>query len=171
VSGSRQGIDAVLAAASREHVRARRVRTGCAFHSNHMDRVLPRLAADAALLSIHEPSTPLVSSVTADWAGGATVSDPAYWSGRVRAPIRFREGIARLYAEGFRTFVEIGAHPMLLPILRRDPALADITCIETARRGEGDAGVMMAALARLPRRPRFVGIAPRPPQRRPEIEQ
>ena len=171
VSGPRQGIEAVLAAASRQHVRARRVRTGCAFQSNRMDRVLPRLAADAAALSIHEPSTPLLSSVTADWAGRATVSDPAYWSGRVRAPIRFREGVARLYAEGFRTFVEIGAHPMLLPILKRDSAIPDITCIETARRGESDAGVMMAALARLPRRQRFVAMEPRPQPRRAEIEQ
>lgn len=183
VSGSRAGIEAVLAAAARAHVRGRRVRTGCAFHSTRMDRVLPRLAADAAELPVHEPSTPLVSSVTADWVCRSTVSDPSYWSGRVRAPIRFREAIARLYAEGFRTFVEIGAHPMLLPILRRDTTLADVTCIETARRGESDATVIMAALARLPRpgatlavRPpprgrRFTGTEPRPRQRRPEIEQ
>jgi acyl transferase domain-containing protein len=183
VSGSRAGIAAVLAAAAAGHVRARRVRTGCAFHSQRMDRVLPQLAVDAAALSIHEPKTPLVSSVTADWVSRATVGDPAYWSGRVRAPIRFREGIARLYAEGFRTFLEIGAHPMLLPILRRDAGVADITCIETARRGEDDAAVLMAALARLPRSGASLALpapasAPRPvveseprPRPRREIEQ
>jgi acyl transferase domain-containing protein len=151
VSGTRAGIDAVLAAAARGHVRGRRIRTGCAFHSSLMDRVLPQLARDAAAMSLHKPSTPLISSVTADWVSRATLADPAYWSGRVRAPIRFRDGIARLYAEGFRTFIEIGAHPMLVPILKRDAAIADVTCIETARRGEDDAVVTMAALARLPR--------------------
>lgn len=151
VSGTRRDIDAVLASAARQHVRTRRIRTGCAFHSSRMDRVLPALAQHASAVSFHKPTTPLLSSVTAEWVSRATAGDPAYWSSRVRAPIRFRDGIARLYAEGFRTFVEIGAHPMLLPILRRDAALAGIRCIETARRGEEDTMVMTAALVRMPR--------------------
>jgi acyl transferase domain-containing protein len=93
----------------------------------------------------------VLSSVTADWLSRTAMSDPGYWSGRVRAPIRFRDGIARLHAEGFRTFVEIGPHPMLLPIVRRDAGAPDSLCIETARRGEDDADVTMAALSRLPR--------------------
>jgi acyl transferase domain-containing protein len=164
VSGSRSAIDAVLVAAGREHVRARRIRAGCAFHSSRMDRLLPQLVADAAAMSLRDPSTPLLSSVTADWASRSTVADPAYWGGRVRAPIRFRDGIARLYAEGFRTFVEIGAHPMLLPILKRDAALTDLICIETARRGENDAAVTMTALARLPRPGASLGMYA-PPRR------
>ena len=151
VSGPCSAIETLLAAAARAHVRARRVHTGCAFHSSRMDRVLPAIERDAAATLFHEPATPLLSSVTADWVSLPTVSDPTYWSGRVRAPIRFSDGIARLYAEGFRTFVEIGPHPMLLPIVRRDAAAADSICIETARRGEDDAAVTMMALARLPR--------------------
>jgi epothilone polyketide synthase D len=151
VSGPCSAIDTLLASAARAHVRARRVRTGCAFHSSRMDRALPSIERDAAATSFHEPATPLLSSVTADWLTLAALNDPSYWSGRVRAPIRFRDGIARLYAEGFRTFVEIGPHPMLLPIVRRDDAGLDSVCIETARRGEDDAAVTMAALARLPR--------------------
>ena len=170
VSGTRRAIDAVLASAARQHVRARRVRTGCAFHSSRMDRVLPALAQQAAAASFHKPSTPLLSSVTADWVSRATVGDPAYWSGRVRAPIRFRDGIARLYAEGFRTFVEIGAHPMLLPILRRDPALAGIRCIETARRGEEDTMVMTAALVRMPRPGASLAAYTPPGGRRPGVD-
>jgi hypothetical protein len=40
---------------------------------------------------------------------------------------------------------------MLLPIVRRDAMVGDSLCIETARRGEDDAVVTMAALAALPR--------------------
>ena len=151
VSGPSGAIDALLVAAAREHVRGRRVRTGCAFHSSGMDRVLSAVARVAAAPSFHEPATPLLSSVTADWLSRGTLSDPAYWRGRVRAPIRFRDGLARLQAEGFRTFIEIGPHPMLLPLVRREAAAADVTCIETARRGEDDARVTMTALSRLPR--------------------
>jgi acyl transferase domain-containing protein len=151
VSGPSDAIDALMAAAAREHVRARRVRTGCAFHSSGMDRVLPAVARVAAAPSFHEPATPLLSSVTADWLSRDGLSDPAYWRGRVRAPIRFRDGLARLQAEGFRTFIEIGPHPMLLPLVRREAAANDVTCIETARRGEDDARVTMTALSRLPR--------------------
>lgn len=151
VSGPATAIDALLEAAARAHVRARRVRTGCAFHSSGMDRVLPALDRDAAAPAFHRPATPLLSSVTADWVSLTVLNDPGYWRGRVRARIRFREGLARLSAEGFRTFVEIGPHPMLLPIVRRDAAAVGGACIETARRGEDDARVTMAALARLSR--------------------
>lgn len=151
VSGPAAAIDALLDAAARGHVRARRVRTGCAFHSSGMDRVLPALERDAAAPAFHRPATPLLSSVTADWVSLPVLNDPAYWRDRVRARIRFRDGLARLYAEGFRTFVEIGPHPMLLPIIRRDTAVIDSVCIETARRGEDDARVTMAGLSRLPR--------------------
>jgi acyl transferase domain-containing protein len=151
VSGPTAAIEALLESAARAHVRARRVRTGCAFHSSGMDRVLPALERDAAAPSFHEPATPLLSSVTGDWLSLPCLRDPAYWSRRVRAPIRFRDGLARLDAEGFRTFVEIGAHPMLLPVVRREVGGSADSCIEAARRGEDDARVTMAALGRLSR--------------------
>jgi len=151
VSGPSTAIDALLSAASREHVRARRIRTGCAFHSSAMDRALAAIERDAVAPSFHEPATRLLSSVTGDWVSLPSLNDPAYWSGRVRAPIRFRDGLARLHAEGFRTFIEMGAHPMLLPLIRRDAAATGNTCIETARRGEDDAVVTMAALSRISR--------------------
>ena len=151
VSGPSAAIDALLRDAARQHVRARRVPTGCAFHSSAMEQVLPALERHAADTSFHEPATRLLSSVTADWLSLPALSDPAYWSLRVRAPIRFRDGLARLHAEGFRTFVEIGAHPMLLPLIRRGAAAAGSTCIETARRGEEDAVVTLAALSQIPR--------------------
>jgi acyl transferase domain-containing protein len=151
VSGPVAAIEALLGDAAREHVRARRVRTGCAFHSSAMEQVLPALERDAADASFREPATRLLSSVTADWLSLPALGDPVYWSRRVRAPIQFREGIARLHAEGFRTFVEIGAHPMLLPLIRRGAAAIGSTCIETARRGEDDAVVTVAALSQVSR--------------------
>ena len=166
VSGPANAIDALIAAAAKDHVRARRVRTGCAFHSSRMDRALAAMERDAAAPSYHEPATPLMSSVTAEWLSLSTLSDPSYWSGRVRAPIRFHDGVARLYAEGFRTFVEIGPHPMLLPIVRRDAATSDSLCIETARRGEDDAVVTMAALGRMPRASASLALYMPPARRR-----
>ncbi|HET7695297.1 MAG TPA: acyltransferase domain-containing protein [Vicinamibacterales bacterium] len=150
VSGSSAALDALLIAAGRRHIRGRRIRAACAFHSSRMDAVLPALERDAALPSFEEPATPLLSSVSATWLSRRRLNDPSYWGARVRAPIRFRDALARLYAEGFRTFVEIGPHPMLLPIVRRETA-GGATCIETARYGEDDAVVTMAALSRLPR--------------------
>jgi acyl transferase domain-containing protein len=151
VSGPSAAIDALLADAGRAHVRARRVRTGCAFHSSRMERLVPAVERDAAAPSFHEPATRLLSSVTADWLSLSALNDPTYWGRRVRAPIQFRDGLARLHAEGFRTFIEIGPHPMLLPLVRRGAAAMGSTCIETARRGEDDAVVTMAALSQVSR--------------------
>jgi rifamycin polyketide synthase module 9/10 len=56
-----------------------------------------------------------------------------------------------LYDRGHRVFVEIGPHPMLLPLVRRWFADADLACVETARRDQDDALVTAVALAQLTR--------------------
>jgi phthiocerol/phenolphthiocerol synthesis type-I polyketide synthase E len=149
VSGPATAIGELLDAAAGAHIKARRVRTACAFHSRCMDPVLPAIEREAAVVAFRGPRVPLMSSVNGEWLSTATLRDPLYWSRRVRAPVRLVDALTRLHDEGFRTFLEIGAHPMLGPVVRRSVGPEDLVCVETARRGQDDVMVTAAALSQL----------------------
>lgn len=145
VSGSAEGIDAFIRVATERKIHVRRVRAACAFHSSAIDAVLPWLVADAESIRFASPRIPLFSSVAAEWLSAGTLADPAYWGRRVRQPIRLWDSVRRLRADGFRVFVEIGPHPMLLPVLRRAAETADAVCVDVARRNADGVSVTAEA--------------------------
>ena len=114
-----------------------------------MDPILPAIEREAATAAFRGPRVPLLSSVTGEWLSAAALRDPRYWSRRVRAPIRLVDALTRLHDEGFRTFLEIGAHPMLRPVVRRWVGPEDLVCVETARRDQDDVMVTAVALSKL----------------------
>nr|WP_139131519.1 type I polyketide synthase [Micromonospora halophytica] len=118
--------DAVLAAA--HGFRSRRLRVSHAFHSALMEPMLDDLADVVDGLEFHPPAIP--------FAGNPPVDEPAYWVRQVREPVRFADAVA---ASGVDTFLEIGP----------DRALSAVTegAHPVMRRGEGDAGLLLAALA------------------------
>ncbi|QFZ20341.1 type I polyketide synthase [Saccharothrix syringae] len=120
--------DAVLRAA--EGLRAKRLAVSHAFHSPLMEPMLEEFREVVRGLEFHEPTTPVVSSVSADgdW------TDPEYWVRHVRETVRFADAARRLVEAGVTTFVEVGPDAVLsgllgavlpegsaaLPALRRD---------------------------------------------------
>ncbi|OKI30409.1 hypothetical protein A6A28_36650 [Streptomyces sp. CB03578] len=55
---------------------------------------------------------PFYSTVEAGVVDTASL-DAEYWFGNLRRPVRFQETVEQLLADGFRVFVECGAHPVL----------------------------------------------------------
>ncbi|MFC9031287.1 amino acid adenylation domain-containing protein [Streptomyces arboris] len=83
----------------------RRLRVSRAFHSPLMRPVAERLAAAARALTLHEPSVPLMSTVTAEWQ---PVLGPEYLREHALRPVLFGAAVERLAGEGYDTFVEVG---------------------------------------------------------------
>ena len=50
------------------------------------------LVADVPL---SEPALPFVATLTGEWADGAPLTQPAYWSAQLRSTVRFADGLAR----------------------------------------------------------------------------
>jgi acyl transferase domain-containing protein/NAD(P)-dependent dehydrogenase (short-subunit alcohol dehydrogenase family)/acyl carrier protein len=118
--------DAVLAAA--QGFRSRRLRVSHAFHSALMEPMLDDFAAAIGGLEFHPPSIP--------FAGNPPVDQPAYWVRQVREPVRFADAVA---AAGVDTFLEVGPDRTLSAVVEG--------AHPTMRRGEGDQGLLLAALA------------------------
>ncbi len=118
VSGETAAVDALVTAA--EAAGARRVVklpiTG-AFHSPLVASAVDRLRPAVEEADWHEPSTPFMSTVTAqiepaERLGGILLD-------QLTAPVKFTQAVKALVAGGADTFVEIGPGQVLSGLIRR----------------------------------------------------
>ncbi|MFD7919477.1 SDR family NAD(P)-dependent oxidoreductase [Streptomyces sp. NPDC059740] len=93
---------------------------------------------------------PFFSTVVGDWVGGERLG-ARYWYANVRETVRFAEAVEALARSGYRSFVEVSAHPVLLTsveeVLDADPELPDPVTVATLRREQGDATRLLTALS------------------------
>ncbi|MFJ9637464.1 amino acid adenylation domain-containing protein [Streptomyces sp. NPDC101178] len=83
----------------------RRLRVSRAFHSPLMRPVAEQLADAARALTLHDPSVPLMSTVTGAWQ---PVLGPEYLRNHALRPVLFGAAVERMAGEGYDTFVEVG---------------------------------------------------------------
>jgi acyl transferase domain-containing protein len=95
------------------------------------------------------PAIEMLSTLTA--APLVAAPDVGYWVQQMVRPVRFRDAIRRLVADGRRTFVEVGPHPVLrssIVATLRDAGVAGAAVASTRRDGD-EAADVRAGLARL----------------------
>lgn len=105
LSGSVLGVERAARDLDALGIPVRRLRVSRAFHSPLMRPVAERLADAARALTLHEPSVPLMSTVTAEWQ---PVLGPEYLREHALRPVLFGAAVERLAGEGYDTFVEVG---------------------------------------------------------------
>ncbi|MGZ3146191.1 beta-ketoacyl synthase N-terminal-like domain-containing protein [Lentzea chajnantorensis] len=138
VSGDEDTVDALVAQWKEEGLRARRVAVDYASHSPHVDSVRRQIVEALAEIRPLQGSTPFFSTADCAWADRL---DAAYWAHNLRAPVRFGEATEALLAQGFRHFVEVSSHPVLVAAVEDTVTAADIddaVVVGSLRRDEGD---------------------------------
>lgn len=126
LSGSVLGVERAGRDLDTQGIPVRRLRVSRAFHSPLMRPVAERLADAARALTLHEPSLPLMSTVTAEWQ---PVLDPEYLREHALRPVLFGAAVERLAGEGYDTFVEVG-HGATLSGAARAAAAAGVRPVE-----------------------------------------
>ncbi|NUT51114.1 MAG: acyltransferase domain-containing protein, partial [Saccharothrix sp.] len=106
--------DVVLAVAADFKARGhstKRLKVSHAFHSPHMAPMLARFAEVVEGLTVHPPTTPIVSTVT----GRVTddLSSPEHWVRNVRGTVRFLDAVRALRDAGVTRFLEVGPDGVL----------------------------------------------------------
>jgi surfactin synthase thioesterase subunit/malonyl CoA-acyl carrier protein transacylase len=125
LSGDREALEASSQALSKKGMKTVVLRVDNAFHSYQqaplrglvlkvLDRLSPLIEASAAL--------PMVSSVTASYVRSSQVATPGYWWLNIRQQVRFKDATEVLLNDGYRTFIEIGPHSPLTPVIRETAA-------------------------------------------------
>lgn len=84
------------------------------YHSHFMDPILDELKEMLSVLAPQAPTLPLYSTVTGKPVDSSKdLWDAEYWQKNVRDSVRFADAVENLINDGFRTFLEIGPHPVL----------------------------------------------------------
>ncbi|MRH92369.1 SDR family NAD(P)-dependent oxidoreductase [Nocardia sp. SYP-A9097] len=111
VSGDAAAVDELLGEFRGEQIRARRVAIRYGSHSRCVEAVSERLATDLTITG-SASSVTFFSTVTGDELDTTTL-DATHWYRNVREPVHFERAVRAAYQRGYRTFVEISAHPVL----------------------------------------------------------
>jgi acyl transferase domain-containing protein len=105
------GTPDAVAAAQRQLTEAgattRLLRTTHAFHSVMMRPLVEPFTELAARVKLTPPNIPYLSNVTGDWITDTEATDPGYWARHLCQPVRFADGVRRLWVPG-RVAIEVG---------------------------------------------------------------
>jgi acyl transferase domain-containing protein/surfactin synthase thioesterase subunit/acyl carrier protein len=114
VSGDRDALRPLLEELDRRDINYRELQVSTAFHSPRTEPILDELEHAAGQLKYNAPKLPLISNVTGELMAAAP--DKSYWRRHTREAVRFGDGMLALAKFECRTFLEIGPHPVLLPL-------------------------------------------------------
>lgn len=119
IAGSPDGVTAAGAIA--REMGAKKVMAlpvGGAFHTPYMGQARDELRKAIAEATIREPDVPVVANIDA-----RLHTDPDDWGGILSAqlcsPVRWRQSMQRMFDDGVRTFVELGAGNVLTGMAKR----------------------------------------------------
>ncbi|WP_248782318.1 acyltransferase domain-containing protein [Streptomyces lydicus] len=112
ISGDAEAVESFVSSCETEGIRARRIAVDYASHSAHVEAIEQELLTVLEGVRPQAGSVPFYSTVE-DAFLDTEVLDAAYWYRNLRRQVQFEAGIRALAADGFTTFVESSAHPVL----------------------------------------------------------
>jgi amino acid adenylation domain-containing protein len=97
ISGSTPQIDRLQRELESESVVCKGLHTSHAFHSPMMESIVAPFAELVKDIRLSPPQIPFISAVTADWITDEQATDPNYWAEHLVKPVRFAEGVQKLW--------------------------------------------------------------------------
>jgi len=115
LSGAREGLAAAAAEAEEQGLRAMPLNVAGAFHSPQMAAAVPEFEAALAAVDVHEPRWPVWSATTV-----APFDDVRRRLAEgITRPVRWRQTVEALHAEGIEDFAETGPGTVLTKLVKR----------------------------------------------------
>ncbi|WP_052420709.1 type I polyketide synthase, partial [Hyalangium minutum] len=143
-SGDRDAVEALAAELSAEGIEAKALRVSHAFHSAHMEPILPALEREASKVALQPARIPWVTNVS---GGVSTRVTAEYFRRQCREPVRFTEAMSALASLGCDVFLEVGPHPTLLGLAA--DCVSQGSFLPSLRRGQSDWAVIGRSLGEL----------------------
>lgn len=149
VSGDAAAVDALIEDFTAREVQCQRLLISLAAHSPLVEPALLSMETCARTVTMRPPRIPVAWNVTGGAALDGGAPDAVYWRRHLREPVRFAEGIAALYRDGHRIFLEVGPHPTLTALAGRSLPDEGPLLLSSLRRGKSDWTELMTSLAQL----------------------
>jgi amino acid adenylation domain-containing protein len=120
VSGSHQAIAQLQQELEREEIVCKLLQTSHAFHSPMMAPIVATFADLVKSVKLSPPQIPFISLVTADWITDEQAISPNYWADHLLKPVRFAEGVHRLWQHNPNfVLLEVGSRQTLTTLARQ----------------------------------------------------
>ncbi|MFJ6104905.1 amino acid adenylation domain-containing protein [Streptomyces sp. NPDC092359] len=153
LAGEREALAEYAEALRADGVFAKFLDVEVPYHSAVMEEIRAELLTELADIEPRPARLPLYLTGREGRAEGPEL-DADYWWSNVRDTVRFRAAVDALLADGHRTFLEIGPHPVLGHSVRecsaaREGDPAAVTTVPSIRRAEGEALRFTTSLAAL----------------------
>ena len=150
LSGDPAALEEVMAALASRGVFCRHVKVDVASHSPQVDPLRADLLEAIEGIGPAAGTIPVYSTVTGAPADGSAFASE-YWARNLREPVLFSASVSRLIADGIDTFVEISAHPLLVPSVQeslRAEKRSGIV-VPSLRRDEDEPAALLSSLGSL----------------------
>ena len=118
VSGPAKAVKTLAERFAKEGTRVEIIETRHGFHSALMEPMLEDLDAAATGIGPVPPGVTLISTVTGKPVGTTESLDGSYWRRQARERVAFGTAVESLADMGVDVVVEIGPHPVLLPMMK-----------------------------------------------------
>ncbi|MBT2416159.1 SDR family NAD(P)-dependent oxidoreductase [Streptomyces sp. ISL-12] len=148
VAGEPQALTELATTCDQNGIRTRTIDVDYASHTTHVETIEEHLTDTLADITPTTSHTPFYSTVEPDWLD-TTHLDATYWYRNLRNTVQFAPAITHLLTQGFTTYIEISAHPVLTTsieaaIEHTEPGPALVT--GTLRRGQGGTRQLLTSL-------------------------
>ena len=150
LSGDPAALAEILEHLQARDVFCRMVKVDFASHSPQMDPLRAELIRALEEVQPHLASMPIYSTVLDAVADGSEF-DALYWARNLREPVLFSASVQRLLEDGYETFVEVSAHPILLSGIQQGIHHAGMegAVLASIRRDEDERTAMLRSLGLL----------------------
>lgn len=148
ISGPTPDVQAALVALRDRGVAGKAIDTACAFHSPLMAAASERFAAALGECDMSSPAWPIYANVTAAVHAADSDAIRSSLSQHIVSPVRFVDEIEQMYADGARTFIEVGPRRVLTGLVSRILTGKAYTAIALDQEGKGLAG-LLSSLAKM----------------------
>lgn len=149
VSGDESAIADLLARLARDGIGVRRLDVSHAFHSRHLEPILPALHLAVDRIHFSRPEIEIISNLTGDLAGADDLSNAQYWCRHTREPVRFMQGLNSLLAVKPGAVIEVGPQPVLIGMARQSLGNSDTLFLSSILSDGEDARQMRRSAAAL----------------------
>ena len=123
LSGKRDALKAFVDVLSNKGIRNTFLNVQNAFHSSQQEPLREHVLKTFDQLHRSRKDTDassiaMMSTVTTDYVSTEQVNSADYWWNNIRYMVLFKDAIDKLLADGYSHFIEIGAHPALMSVIR-----------------------------------------------------
>ena len=119
VSGPSDAVREYASELEKRGINRRELHTSHAFHSAMMDPMLAAFRAEMAKVTLRAPKIPYISNLSGTWITAAEAVSPEYWAKHLRNAVRFSGGMAELFREPSRVYLEVGPGQALTSLSRQ----------------------------------------------------